>query len=145
MIGPFTGEYAFLSNFHPSPIVGPRGLTCPTVEHAFQAAKAMLWLDAAEIAAAETPGRAKRMGRRVMLRPDWADLRLGFMEEFVWRKFQIPDLRERLLDTGDEGLVEINTWGDTFWGVCNDVGENNLGRILMSVRAGIRHEQREEW
>jgi hypothetical protein len=34
----FRGKHAFLSNFHPSPVVLD-GQTNPTVEHAFQAAK----------------------------------------------------------------------------------------------------------
>jgi hypothetical protein len=35
-------------------------------------------------------------------------------------------------------LIEGNTWGDTFWGVCNGVGENNLGKTLMNVREILR-------
>ena len=34
--------------------------------------------------------------------------------------FDHPDMARRLLDTGDARLVEGNTWGDTFWGVCRD-------------------------
>jgi predicted NAD-dependent protein-ADP-ribosyltransferase YbiA (DUF1768 family) len=39
--------------------------------------------------------------------------------------------------TGDEELVEGNWWNDTFWGVCNGVGENNLGKLLMKIRAEL--------
>jgi predicted NAD-dependent protein-ADP-ribosyltransferase YbiA (DUF1768 family) len=45
-----------------------------------------------------------------------------------------PELRVKLLNTGDLQLVEGNYWGDTFWGVCNGKGENHLGKILMRVR-----------
>jgi predicted NAD-dependent protein-ADP-ribosyltransferase YbiA (DUF1768 family) len=41
--------------------------------------------------------------------------------------------------TGDRKLVEGNYWHDTFWGVCNGVGENYLGEILMHVRQELRH------
>ena len=34
-------------------------------------------------------------------------------------------------------IVEGNTWGDVFWGVCNGIGENHLGNILMDVRDEI--------
>ena len=45
-----------------------------------------------------------------------------------------PNLAKRLLDTGDEELIEGNDWNDIFWGVCNGKGENNLGKILMRIR-----------
>lgn len=45
------------------------------------------------------------------------------------------ELAERLLATGDAQLVEGNTWGDTFWGVCDGVGENHLGRLHMWIRS----------
>ena len=57
---------------------------------------------------------------------------------------QNPDLLKKLLDTGDAELVEGNTWGDKVWGVCNDEGENRLGKILMRIRSEIREEQKQE-
>ncbi len=50
------------------------------------------------------------------------------------------DLREKLLATGDRKLVEGNTWGDTFWGVCRGNGKNHLGKILMKIRAELQAE-----
>ena len=49
-------------------------------------------------------------------------------------KFQVPELREKLLATGDEELIEGNWWNDKFWGVCKGEGCNMLGLILMEVR-----------
>ena len=34
-------------------------------------------------------------------------------------------------------LVEGNTWGDKVWGVCDGVGENNLGKTLMRIRDAL--------
>ncbi len=34
-------------------------------------------------------------------------------------------------------LIEGNHWNDTFWGICNGNGENNLGKILMKIRHEI--------
>lgn len=58
------------------------------------------------------------------------------MEELLRIKFSgiDPFLTRALLETGDAELIEGNTWNDTFWGVCNGEGENNLGRLLMKVR-----------
>ena len=137
MIDSFRGEYRFLSNFYPSEIEY-EGRTYPTVEHAYQAAKTTDPEAREQIAAAATPGIAKRLGASVPLRPDWHKLKLSFMFAFVSRKFEDPELRRRLLSTGSECLREGNSWGDTFWGVDRDLGgKNHLGRLLMNVRASL--------
>lgn len=48
---------------------------------------------------------------------------------------QNPDLADKLVATKDAELIEGNTWGDRIWGVCDGIGENRLGKILMRVRA----------
>jgi hypothetical protein len=47
-------------------------------------------------------------------------------------------LKQLLLATGDKELIEGNTWGDTFWGVCNGIGQNHLGKILMAKRTELK-------
>lgn len=86
-----------------------------------------------------TPAAAKRMGRKVVMRPDWDTVKFDIMLDLVRRKFLgHPDLREMLLATGDEQLIEGNYWGDRVWGVCDGTGENWLGRHLMTVRQELR-------
>lgn len=140
IIGPFRGEYDFLSNFSSSKIWYD-GFEYPTVEHAFQASKTMEYNDRLKIANAKTPGTAKSMGRNVRLRPSWDIIRIPIMLDLVVKKFRISELRLKLLSTGDNELVEINWWGDNFWGVCGKLenGQNNLGKILMQVRENIRN------
>ena len=48
-----------------------------------------------------------------------------------------------LMDTGDAELIEGNNWNDTFWGVCNNAGENNLGKLLMKIRAALIRQKEE--
>jgi len=61
------------------------------------------------------------------------------MADIVYQKFlQNPELRDKLLATNDAYLVEGNNWKDTYWGICNGVGENWLGRILMIVRHALK-------
>lgn len=137
MIDRFDGEYSFLSNFELSPFT-VNGVVFPTMEHYFQAMKATNQEDLLEIAKASTPGKAKRLGRKVKIRPDWEYVKKDIMLEGLRKKFAIPKLRQKLLDTGDAYLEEGNTWGDHCWGVCNGIGENNLGKLLMRVREEIR-------
>jgi predicted NAD-dependent protein-ADP-ribosyltransferase YbiA (DUF1768 family) len=47
-------------------------------------------------------------------------------------------LGDLLIETGDRYLEETNHWGDKIWGVCDSVGTNWLGKILMDVRNQIR-------
>ena|SRR3712207_6611903 len=137
MIDQFTGKYHFLSNFAACTL-DVEGIVCPTVEHAFQAMKSLDPAERACIAGAATPAAAKWAGRKVALREDWEQVKVGIMEDLVRQKFSDPELREKLLATGDEELVEGNTWNDRFWGVCRGQGQNQLGKILMRVRDELR-------
>lgn len=137
MIDDFRGEYAFLSNFWPSPIVA-LNILFPTVEHAFQASKSTIPTRWFEIQDCATPRLAKQFGRRLKLRSDWEEVKVDVMRELLYKKFEEPYLQAKLLLTVDEELVEGNWWGDTFWGVCNGIGENNLGKLLMKVRHDLK-------
>ena len=134
-----TEPYCFLSNFYEVRVVYG-GLTFGSSEAAFQAQKCMTEEEKAQFTQ-YGPGKSKGMGRRVKLRPDWEQVKLGIMEEIVRAKFtQHPELAVRLLQTGGRVLVEGNHWGDTFWGVDSRTGqgENHMGRILMKIREELR-------
>ena len=134
----FKGAYRFLSNFHPSPIQY-NGLTYPTVEHAYQAAKVLDGVTRAQIRAAATAKDARRLGRAYAVRSDWDQIRVAVMEDLVRLKFtQNESLARQLLATDDARLEEGNWWGDTFWGTVDGFGENILGKILMRVRDELR-------
>jgi len=130
MISSFSGEYRWLSNFWPV----PGWSIAPTVEHRYQAAKTGISSEKEAIWLAPTPGKAKRLGSKVILSAGWESWKLSVMEQLLRAKFEEPGLRAKLLATGDEELVEGNNWGDTFWGVCNGEGENHLGKLLMKIR-----------
>lgn len=122
-----------MSNFYPVSIEY-EGLIYPSVEHAFQAAKTVSVYQRAGILEAPTPTLAKRMGKQVTLRPNWEDIKIRVMESLIKQKFQHKELKEKLLATGNEELIEGNWWGDTFWGVYKGKGFNYLGKILMKIR-----------
>ena len=52
----------------------------------------------------------------------------------IINKTELKLMMEKLILTGDSYLEEGNTWNDRYWGVCNGVGKNKLGEILMQVR-----------
>jgi len=66
-------------------------------------------------------------------------MRIGIMTELVRQKFtRHVDLKQKLLETGNAKLIEGNHLGDKFFGVCNGIGENWLGKILMQIREEIK-------
>ena len=133
----------FLSNFSPA-VVQYRGVKYRTVEHAYQAAKTLVFAERVQIQKAFSPNLAKKLGGPphkggiVTKRPNWEQIKLDVMLYLLRQKFSNPDLKSKLLGTADEELVEGNKWHDTFWGVCNGVGSNHLGRLLMQVRQELK-------
>lgn len=139
----FFGEYRWLSNFWPARVM-LGDLSFDTVEHAFQAAKTLDRRERQYIGRAPTPDKARRWGReKIVVRGDWHTVKLGVMEDLVRQKFtKHPTLKGLLLATGDEDIIEVNSWGDYYWGVAKThaglVGDNHLGKIIMKVRGELR-------
>ena len=145
----FRGKYSFLSNFYPCEIEY-EGKVYPSVENAYQASKTAP--HRRDIFTRISPKEAKKLGRKVPLLQGWEGRKVEIMEELVWKKFSgNPELREKLLSTGDKILIEGTTWGDEFWGVnlkkpdseskYGYKGKNILGEILMKVREKLKEEK----
>ena len=117
------------------------GAYWPTSEHYFQAQKFVGTPHADQIREVKSPKDAAKMGRdrKRPLRPDWNEVKDGIMRKAVLRKFEThKDIREILLATGDELIVE-NSPIDYYWGCGKDgSGKNRLGEILMEVREILR-------
>lgn len=142
IIGSFTGEYRWLSNFKPVKIVYD-GIEYPSVEHAYQSAKSddMIWKSKCA-SLGYTPGKIKRESYGVTLVENWDKLKVSVMIDCVTQKFNQEPYKTRLLATGDKFLKEGNNHNDTFWGVCNETGQgdNRLGEIIMNVRRKLIRE-----
>jgi len=132
--------YGWLSNFYRAPFcLG--GVVYVTNENWFQSQKARSEFQRAQIAAAPTPGEVKKMGRSCSLRGDWEAVKERIMLIGLHAKFtQNPPLYLKLLDTGEEKLVEDSPT-DAYWGAPDRRGKNRLGVLLMELRAHFRcHE-----
>ena len=132
----FRGEYEFLSNMYPT-ILYVNGEMYPSAEHAFQASKSLNKDIRMGISVCRSAKEAKEAGRLISLRPDWEDVKVDIMYNILKAKFENPELADKLRNTKDEDLIEGNTWGDKFWGVCKGEGKNTLGVLLMKVRNEI--------
>lgn len=136
----FRDKYFFLSNFYPS-VIDYDGIIYRTAEHAYQAQKTINNSERVKISQLKTAKEAKYYGRSLSLRKNWSLMKVQIMKDIIYQKFkQNEPLKWNLLATKDKELIEGNTWGDTFWGICNNEGQNYLGKILMSVRRELREE-----
>lgn len=147
----FKGNYFFLSNYYERPMEY-RGYRCTSSESAYQAMKAkeekmkehICGLSADD--ARHLAHKLEKEDKNFRI-DNWDNLKYGIMLDIVREKFnQHKDLATKLVATGNSYLEEGNNWGDIYYGVCNGVGQNNLGKILMQVRKELREsmENRKE-
>ena len=112
-----------------------------TTEHYFQAQKFLDDDYKEKIRNAPDPKTAANLGRSraVPIREDWEQIKDDVMRKAVLKKFQThPKLRELLVGTGEEEIVE-NAPGDYYWGCGADgSGKNRLGKILQEIRSELR-------
>jgi len=139
----FFGPFRFMSNFVPC-IVELDGLQFASTEHAYVAAKTLDQTKRLEISLVETAGQVKRLGRKIKLRADWEEVKIDIMRDLLIQKFAQEPFKSQLLATGDAYLEETNTWNDMFWGVCEGVGYNTLGWLLMEIREDLQAIARKE-
>lgn len=132
----FKNEYRWLSNFYPVRIEFG-GIKYPSVEHAYVAAKIEDKKKRPLIAMAASAAEAKRLGKVMKSRDDWEEVKDEIMFEFLTQKFTTPKLMKLLLETGNSYLEETNWWNDTYWGVCNSIGQNRLGKMIMTIRGDL--------
>ena len=133
-------EYGWLSNFHRSTQVVD-GITYPSNEHYYQSQKATTKELHDWIRNAPAPFHAMKAGRalrkyRGELRLDWNAVKQDIMLKGLRAKFSDPDLKQKLIDTGDAYLFEESPH-DKYWGEFNGKGQNHLGRLLMLVRSEL--------
>lgn len=139
MISHFRKEYNWLSNFAPATIEYGN-MVFSSVELFYIAMKTkdemMRWnislVDSSEA------GKFKKISKTWELREDWDKIKLEVMEFGLRQKFHQEPFKSKLIETGNQNIVEGNYWNDEFWGVNlkvnPNVGENHLGRLIMKIR-----------
>ncbi|KAK5699624.1 hypothetical protein LTR97_005753 [Elasticomyces elasticus] len=111
-----------------------------------------------EVLAARKPGLQKAITRKARFTDaqakEWERTKFDVVVQISYCKYtQHPNLRARLLATGDRELVEASD-KDRVWGIGfaaeyaeknrAEWGSNLLGRALMTAREGLRAEQESE-
>lgn len=138
MITSFQGDYEFLSNFYPCKIEYGE-LVFPSVENAYQAMKCANPNDMLQFVNI-SPGEAKRLGRKVTMVEGFDEIKYKVMRALLDQKFNDKNLRELLLATAPESIIEGNYWHDNYWGACHcdkckdKIKHNHLGELLQRKR-----------
>lgn len=119
------------------------GMHWLTAEHYYQACKFKGLAYAQKIIAAEDGQQAYELGNRKLKRKvsDWKSNRQVYMTRALYRRVkEYADVKQALLDTGDQLLVETSQY-DYFWGLGRDQrGENTLGKVWMGIRNKLSSE-----
>ena len=137
--------YAF-TNFYPAPIVVD-GKQWPTTEHYFQAQKFIGTPFTEVIRNFQRPREAFDLSRNPAVsrwrRKDWEEVKVDIMRKALLAKFtQHRDLRQLLLKTKDNMLIEHTPY-DNFWGDGGDGnGQNKLGMLLMEIRFDLKNSRK---
>lgn len=147
-------QWREFSNFYLAPIELD-GKRWETTEHYYQAMKSLDAVEQEEVRTGIpightragqlektepnlTPGFAKKQGRLLLCRTDWTEVKQDVMRKALRAKFAIPALREKLLSTGEDKLIEASP-SDYIWGEGADKsGQNLLGVLLMEVRKELQ-------
>lgn len=140
----FDGQFNFLSNMH---LVGvhdtDNDILWKSSEHYYQAQRVTNRYSFAKVYSASNAFVSKKIARKLqdISKEQWDKEKVNAMRNALWFKFSsdLHGMKSLLLSTGDRELVEGNTWGDTFWGVCDGEGLNVLGNLLMELRDCLRH------
>lgn len=151
----FQGETSCLSNFFPC-YINIDGRIFNSSEQAYQYTKCIECKKedtAHQIMLLSMPREIKSKGDKTESTPEWEYQKLTKMEEIVTKIFsQNPDLRKKLIDTGNYPLYEATTnqfWGcglrmnSRLWSSGMYPGRNNMGQILMKVREKMRDMEKQ--
>lgn len=131
-------EHIFLNNFAATPIT-INGLEFKTVEHYYQASK-FKGEQFEAVRHTSTPDEAKKLAHSYRnYDENWEEKKESVMIEALRAKFdQNPELKERLVLTGEKRLVE-DSERDLYWGGAVEGSKNRLGIMLEELRAEYRN------
>lgn len=128
------GEAAWLrSDYRQDIVVG--GITFPTLEHAYQAAKTKDKKVKQQIADTDSVSEARKIGRACKMQEDFD--RQSVMEKLQRLKFSDKELGLQLANTGSDEIV-MEGYND-FWGTGDSGnGQNIMGEILETIRSEVQ-------
>jgi len=68
--------------------------------------------------------------------------KFDLMYQVCKAKFSNKELKDKLLATENEELINQTTWDNPFWGKTNKQGKNTLGKVLMKLREDLKPKKK---
>lgn len=134
------GKHGFLSNLFVHKMTF-EGMEFASAEHAYQYGKSNKAVIRDYIRSAPYPRLAAIVGHGLFLYdvvPNWHAAKVERMRKVLEAKFSDPVLKQKLIETGDDPLIE-DSKTDAFWGLGKKgIGLNMLGNLLMERRKKLR-------
>jgi hypothetical protein len=100
-----------------------------------------------KIKQASSPQEAYKLGNAFFSRKcaNWKKVRRVLMTRALYTQAMMyPEVKQALLDTGEEMLLETSAY-DHYWGLGRDQrGLNTLGKVWMDIRQKIRDDLKEK-
>ena len=142
-------NYKWLTNFNVANPFEYKGRTYATMEHAYQAQQVDyddfkdLFTQGSDTYIGDVPNAAKKAGNKTNIKKmkktivaDWNESKVNILESIMEAYFDAnPELKTKLIQTGDNELVFKGLSVDAFWGLDKTgEGENNHGILLMKLR-----------
>jgi ribA/ribD-fused uncharacterized protein len=138
-----SGKYGFLSNLYKHEILF-EGITFPTSEHAYQYGKFKDHITRDWAMKSPKPHLLSILAHGLFywdINPNWSKIKVDRMYEILKVKFSNPELKLKLLNTGNSIIIE-NSKSDSFWGIGKkEKGKNILGKLLMKIRSEIKKKE----
>lgn len=136
MIGSFTGEMSFLSDYHieEGVTIHYSGLEFPSVHNAYLAASCLRKDDMKRFVGI-SPKEADSLMRSgsIEKRPDWDNAKEDVLRTLLKEKYADKNLMDRLAATGSAMLINGNSY-DKDLGSSRGRGRNLLGRLQEELR-----------
>ena len=138
VLNKFSEENYFLNGFSEAPVYyNYRNYVC--AESAYYAQKTLNGDLRTELENM-TGEKAYEFSRSFEIREHWDFLKKTEMYNVTWCKFtQNEHLKDLLLATGDKFLIDVNDYGDKYWGISDKKGENLRGFIVTGKQIGRAH------
>lgn len=140
MINRFVDNYAFLNQFWLCP-VSYEQMSFLCVGQAFIASKTDNRDERVSISRISTARELMAYKGKFKIRSEEEDL--AIMEGLLRQKFEYPEMRKKLIATGNEELIDGRDWisnpEELRWGydLKRDKGDNHHGKLLMKIRSEV--------
>lgn len=107
-----------------------------SIQHIFQYFKTFDLECREMLMSMKDPADVYNFGQKTLKRHDWHHQKYFLMQRFLKNKFSSPEMKQKLINTGNGIIVMYNKVSD-YWGIVDGIGNNVYGKQLMELRSTL--------